>query len=879
MKTPSPRRPASLLSLICLGAALWAAAPLAAFSAERGPIRSTSAAAKAAAGTETEARVIVTFKADVANKRALSASASGSVTTTAAIPRHAQALSQRLGLKMTDGRALGELTQVVKASGITSQELVARLAAQSDVESVVVDQRRRAFSVPNDSLYAASTSISPVVGQWYLRAPDATAVAAINAEPAWDITTGSSSVVVAVLDTGVRFDHPDLASKLLPGYDFINSSGTANDGNGRDSDASDPGDYVTSADVGQNGCTSSDVGSSSWHGTHTAGLIGAATNNTLGMASVGYNVMVQPLRVLGKCGGFDSDIQAAMQYAGNITFTGSPGTNPTPAKVINLSLGGTGACSSQYQTIVNQLLAKGIVVVAAAGNDGLAVGSPGNCAGVIAVGGLRHAGTKVGYSDLGSAVTISAPAGNCVNVGTGEACLYPLLTTGNSGTTTPVAGAAGATYTTSGADASLGTSFSAPLVSGTVALMLSANPSLTPAAIKTALSSTARAFPTTSTDPTVKACVAPTSVAQSTECICTTSTCGAGMLDTGRAVAAVVPPTAAIGVVGNAAVAGTAVTLDGSASSAASGAGHTIVGYRWTIVSGTAAFSGATTGASATLLPGAAGSVVVSLVVTDSAGLSNTINKTIPVAAAPVASPATANVELASAAVVAGTPVSLNASGSVASGSGNAITTYQWAIVSGAATFQGATTGAVATVLPSVPGNVTVSLTVTDGAGSQNIANITIVASDPAVAAPTAPVTPLAQVNITSTSAVAGNSVILNGSGSQSGQTGLTITGYQWALVSGNASFSGPTNDATAILVPGAAGSVTVSLTATNSAGGQNTTSIGLTVAAAPVTPTPPAASSGGGGALNVVWLLMLLAAIAAVWRVTPVAKRVRADR
>lgn len=637
MKMPSSLRPASLLPMICLGAALWAAAPLAAFSAERGPLRSTSAAAKAAAATETEARVIVTFKAD-ATKRALSAGASGAATATAA-PRHAQALSQRLGLAMTDGRALGERTQVVKASGITSKELVARLAAQSDVESVVVDQRRRAFSVPNDSLYLSSPSISPVVGQWYLRAPDSTAVAAINAEPAWDITTGSSSVVVAVLDTGVRFDHPDLTTKLLPGYDFVNTAANANDGGGRDSDASDPGDYVTSADVGLNGCTSDDVGSSSWHGTHTAGLVGAATNNALGMASVGYNVMVQPLRVLGKCGGFDSDIQAAMLYAGGIAVSGVP-TNPTPAKVINLSLGGSGACGT-YQNVVNQLLAKNIVIVVAAGNDGLAVGSPGNCAGVIAVGGLRHAGTKVGYSDLGSAVTLSAPAGNCVNTGSGEACLYPLLTTGNSGTTTPVAGAAGATYTTSGADASLGTSFAAPLVSGTVALMFSANPSLTPAAIKTALTSTARAFPTTSTDSTVGVCTAPTSTAQSSECICTTSTCGAGMLDTGRAVAAAVAlivPTATINVTSGTAVAGTAVTLDGSASSAGSSL-RPITAYQWAIVSGAATFTSATNAASATVLPSTAGSVVVSLTVTDSAGTQTTANTTLTVSAVPVTPP------------------------------------------------------------------------------------------------------------------------------------------------------------------------------------------------------------------------------------------------
>jgi len=500
--------------------------------------------ASPANAAEAEARVIVKFKADSTLMRAQSASGVQSA------PQHAQALSARLGLSLTDGRAIASRLQLVKGTGLSSQELANRLAAQSDVEYAVVDGRQRALVAPNDPLYGTQTgAVTPAAGQWYLQTPGTTLVSAINAEAAWTVTTGVSSIVVADLDTGVRFDHPDLTSKLLTGYDFIHDAGTANDGDARDADASDPGDYVTSADVGVvAGCTSSDIANSSWHGTETAGVIGAATNNGVGMASIGRDVMVLPLRVLGRCGGYDSDILAAMYYAGgltNATYTSGLPANPNTARVINMSLGSAGTCSTAYQDAVNQLTAASVVVVVSAGNDGLTVGTPANCSGVIAVAGVRHSGTKVGYSDLGTAVTISAPAGNCVNL-TGT-CLYPILTTSNTGTSTPVAGAAGAKYTGGGSDASLGTSFSAPLVSGTVALMLSANASLTPAQVISALKSTARAFPSTGAATGVSACTAPTSVAQSSECYCTTTTCGAGMLDAGLAVAAAATPTSSSG--------------------------------------------------------------------------------------------------------------------------------------------------------------------------------------------------------------------------------------------------------------------------------------------------------------------------------------------
>ena len=614
MKIMFTHRPAWAGCLLTLCA--LAAGP--ALGAELGPARR----AVPSAAAETEARVIVKFKADSPLMRALSAG------TSAAPPRHAQALSSRLGLALTDGRAIGARAQVVKASGLSSRELADRLAAQADVEYATVDGRMHTLAVPNDTLYAGGqTSATPAVGQWYLRAPtsstivDATSVvASINAPAAWDITTGSSSVVVAVIDTGVRFDHPDLAGKLLAGYDFIHDTTVSVDGDGVDADASDPGDY---------GCTAGET--STWHGTQTAGLIGAATNNGTGMAGVGWNVKVLPARALGKCGGFESDIQAAMLWVAGIST--SPTTNANPARVISMSLGATAACSAGYQDVVNQVIAAGAVVVIAAGNEGLAVGTPANCAGVIAVAGVRHAGTKVGYSDLGPEVAISAPAGNCVN--TSGACLFPLLTTANSGTTTPVPGAAGATYTGGGADKTLGTSFSTPLVAGTIGLMFSANPTLTPAQVLAALKATARAFPTTGSGVGVSACTAPTSVAQGSECYCTTSTCGAGLLDAGAATAAAAAIHASIGASATAVTAGATVTLDGSGSWPSGGASANLT-YQWAITSGAASASlTSSTSSAATLRTNAAGTVVVSLTITDSAGKQASNNVTLSVAAPP----------------------------------------------------------------------------------------------------------------------------------------------------------------------------------------------------------------------------------------------------
>ncbi len=504
--------------------------------------------------TAESARVIVKLKADSPLTRDLA------IPATARQSGRTKALVERMGLAMSVGAALSERVQVVGASGITSADLARRLMRDGDVEYAVPDQRRQPFAAPNDPLYADGVAGNgPAAGQWYLRSPAGAVAASLDIERAWSVTTGRSSVVVAVVDTGVRFDHPDLLAvaaggNLLPGYDMIGRADVANDGSGRDADASDPGDWVTAAEANDsNGvfyqCTTLDTATgkyvasnSSWHGTQVSGLIAALTNNGLGMAGVGPNLRVLPVRALGKCGGFDSDIIAGMRWAAGLAVPGVP-ANQNRAQVINLSLGGEGVCNAAYQDAVAEIIGAGTVIVASAGNTaGHAVNTPADCPGIIGVAALRHVGTKVGFSDLGREIAISAPGGNCVNTTAGSPCLYPILTTSNSGTTSPVA----PIYTDS-FNLSVGTSFSAPLVAGTAALVLSEQPAMTPLQVRLLLQASARPFPTTGGDngdgTPVPRCTAPQFDAlgapvSQLQCYCTIATCGAGMLDAGAAVLA-----------------------------------------------------------------------------------------------------------------------------------------------------------------------------------------------------------------------------------------------------------------------------------------------------------------------------------------------------
>jgi serine protease len=514
--------------------------------------------------TPVQGEVIVQFKADAAVLRKRALSAPGATDARVAAPsilaERAATLGARVGRTLEAGPAVGDRMQVMRERGVDAAALAARLAADPEVEFAVPNGRKRRLTVPNDPLYLTGPAVDlaaqrggPASGQWYLRAPTAAVASAIDIEAAWARTTGDAGVVVAVLDTGVRFEHPDLGraadgGSLLPGYDFVSDSVVANDGDGRDDDPSDPGDWVSSAEASTSRFSDCGTSSSSWHGTSTASLIAAATHNGLGMAGTAPGVRVLPLRVLGKCFGTDADIQAAMLWAAGLPVDGMP-ANPHPARVINMSLGSADACNPAYQAVVDRITAAGAVIVAAAGNStGGAVGSPGNCRGVIAVLALRHVGTKVGFSDLGEEIAIAAPGGNCVNITVGSPCLYPVISATNSGLRGPEDNG-----WTDGFNISVGTSFASPLVAGIVGLMVSQQPALTPEQVRSMLQATARPFPSSGADngpddPTpVPQCHAPAPGVEQLQCYCSTGLCGAGMVDAGAAVAAaagVAPPPA-----------------------------------------------------------------------------------------------------------------------------------------------------------------------------------------------------------------------------------------------------------------------------------------------------------------------------------------------
>lgn len=391
-----------------------------------------------------------------------------------------------------------DMRLVKSADGSQSDVALAEaLAASPDVELAAPNQLKRLHATPNDPLFASE--------QWNLKAND---YAAIRATGAWDITTGSASVPVAVVDSGVRLDHPDLAANFLPGYDFVDMT----------SDPSDPGD----GDPLDPDCRPT----SSWHGTAVSGFVAGIGNNGQGIAGLNWAGRIVPVRVSGACSAaYDSDIIAGIRWAAGLPSIAGVPDNPNPVKVINLSIGGWGTCreianspySSPYPALLRDLTAKGVMLVVSAGNGSSnVVDEPANCDGAIGVGAVTAEGYKTDYSSFGPEVTISAPGGSC-----DAALCKTLTTTTNLGTTTP--GANG--YSSS----KEGTSFSAPQVTGVIALMLAANPSLTPDEVKTILKETARPFPQ---NPAKREC----SGANVYECNCTTSTCGAGILDAEAAV-------------------------------------------------------------------------------------------------------------------------------------------------------------------------------------------------------------------------------------------------------------------------------------------------------------------------------------------------------
>jgi serine protease len=324
--------------------------------------------------------------------------------------------------------------------------------------------------------------------------------------------------------------------------------------------------------------------------------------------------------------------------------------NPYPAKIINMSIGGTGSCPQSYQDAISQITARGVLIVASAGNEGGPVDAPGNCPGVAAIGGLRQAGTKVGFSNVGAEIALSSPAGNCVNTGAGQPCLYALQTTSNLGTTTPGQNS----YTDQINSPNLGTSFSAPIVSGIAALMVAANANLTSYQLIARLERSSTPFPQTSAGETTQPpmCHEPSSSSddsQASECICTNpnpsasppvpSTCGAGMANASAALTAALDPIAAINVPAIFS-AGSTVTLDATGSAAA--CNHTLATYQW--VSSDPANHPVTNASSskASVVAPASGSFVVTLTITDDAGRQDTGTVTVSAGSATTTVPGSA---------------------------------------------------------------------------------------------------------------------------------------------------------------------------------------------------------------------------------------------
>lgn len=304
----------------------------------------------------------------------------------------------------------------------------------------------------------------------------------INLYNAWNISTGSYNTVVAVVDTGI-LNHIDLVGRTVPGYDFIHDTYVANDGNGRDSNPADPGDWITSAESASGYFAGCPVTDSSWHGTHVAGTIGAATNNGIGVSGIDQKAKIQAVRVLGKCGGYTSDIIDGVLWAGGFSISGVP-NNATPAKVVNLSLGGYGACSTTEQTAFTQLWNAGVLPVIAAGNSNAYAGdySPGNCNNVITVAANDRTGDLAYYSNWGTGIIeVSAPGGaqSYANDPNG------ILSTLNSGATSP----GNDNY-----EFYQGTSMATPHVSGVAALIYSVRPGYTTTQVRNLLQTTARPF-------------------------------------------------------------------------------------------------------------------------------------------------------------------------------------------------------------------------------------------------------------------------------------------------------------------------------------------------------------------------------------------------
>ena len=379
-------------------------------------------------------------------------------------PLKLQKLSQAVGVGLVHERAMSGNAHVLKLGRpMTHREydaLLARLEANPDVDMVSGNYRAgtNAFVIPNDTHFTK---------QWSLYGPQ-DGYYGIDAIRAWTISTGSPTTIVSVVDTGIR-PHVDLADKIVGGYDFI----------AREDNGLDPGDWT---EDGQ--CGAGKKGTNSgWHGTHVSGTIAADANNGEGIAGINWKAKILPIRVLGPCGGKNADIIDGFTWASGLPVPGLP-VNLFPARVINMSLGGKGACSKAYQEAINRVVAQGAFIVVAAGNedDNSDDYSPASCLGVMTVAGTGPSGEAADYTNYSFRLEISAPGGDFTRAGTAG----KIYSTINSG-------AKGPEFSDYGYKQ--GTSMAAPHVAGVASLMLSINPDLSPGELYYLLQATAHAFP------------------------------------------------------------------------------------------------------------------------------------------------------------------------------------------------------------------------------------------------------------------------------------------------------------------------------------------------------------------------------------------------
>ena len=444
------------------------------------------------------------------------------------------------GLGQPRQRPVGRAGQLLDfghpLSPLDAQRLAERLRLLPEVEWVVPNEREQRQQVPNDPYFAASANST---GQWWLRPASGTNANAAadrlrgvpGLQTAWALTgTGTGNAVVAVLDTGITA-HPDLGVQVLPGHDFVSDLAIAGDGNGRDADPSDPGDGVTQADKDANPALfgTCDVQRSTWHGTVIAGIIGASSDNGAGVAGINWSARVLPVRVAGKCGAEVADIVDAMRWAAGLPVVGAP-PNRNPARIVNISFGGSAACNAAYQEAIDDLAAVGTVVVAAAGNGHGAVKRPASCARVVGVAALNRDGFKANYSSFGPAVVVSTVGGDPATEGAWGALLGDdgLLTLDNLGLQAPEAAAYGHHF---------GTSFAAPVVAGVLSLMLDRNPNLSASQLIDGVQRSARPH-------VVSSLMGACSAQNPGRCACTPSTCGAGILDAAQALQYALDPAA-----------------------------------------------------------------------------------------------------------------------------------------------------------------------------------------------------------------------------------------------------------------------------------------------------------------------------------------------